>query len=283
MSQHDTIQRFIIERLNLRGEIIRLHDTYRAVSERHVYPEEVRKTLGEGLAAVALLSATLKFEGSIILQIESDGAINLLVVQSDHQFQLRGLAQWQPELLSLTDSHILGKGRLAITITPKQGERYQGIVNLTNGGLADSLETYFRQSEQLATCLCLWSEDETVTGMLLQLMPHNTGESAEMVWAHYTQMMKAISSHEFNQFTNQEIIQKLFYAEDVCLYDAEKVAFHCGCSVERMERALRLWDQKEIQELLRLHKKVTVTCEFCNNQYDFDAGDVARLRGHIWN
>lgn len=278
MIEYDTLQRFLFKHAHVRGEIVRLRNTYHAISERHPYPMPIRKLLGETLAATALLSATIKFQGSLILQIESKGPVQLLVAQSDHEYHLRGLAQWQEEVSDeVLAQQTLSRGRLALTITPKEGERYQGIVELRGENLATALEKYFHDSEQLPTLLYLCADETTVAGMLLQSMPQENAAEQKDFWEHVVHLTRTLTDQELLNLNNQTILHRLFHEEDLQLFDAEPVAFRCTCTIERMERALLLMSYAELQELLQTHKKVIVTCEFCNNQYSFDAVDVAKL------
>lgn len=272
-TQNDTLQRFLLANGKARGEFIRLDDSYKTISERHPYPESVKRLLGEALAATALISATLKFASSLILQIQSKGPITLLVAQCDHQLQVRGLAQWQGEVPLHTFEHAFGEGQLALTVTPQYGERYQGIVALTSGNLAASLETYFQQSEQLPTFLFLTVKEETVVGLLLQAMP----DSDQDYWQHINQLARTMTAQELVQLSNQEIIHRLFHEEDVELFAAQPVRFYCGCTRERMESAIRLMTHQEALDLLKTHKNIVVTCEFCNNHFAFDAADITKI------
>jgi molecular chaperone Hsp33 len=274
---NDTLQRFIFTTTHIRGEIVRLDDSYQAIFDRHPYPLPVRKLLGEALTATALLSAILKFEGTLTLQIQSDGPIKLLVTQSDEKFHLRGLAQWQEDASDAELAQPLGQGQLALTITPKQGERYQGIVALTGDNLAAALQNYFHQSEQLPTFLFLCTNKTAAAGMLLQLMPDDRSQEKYDFWEHVQHLAHTLTAKELLELDNQQILKRLFHEETLRLFDPEPVTFRCTCSIERMGRALLLMDRAELQDLLRVEKQVVVTCEFCNNQYVFDQATVNQI------
>ena len=278
MIEHDTLQRFIFENSNVRGEIVRMRASYQAVSERHPYSSNLKQLLGQALATTALLSSTIKFDGSLILQTQGSGPLKLLVAQSTHDHHVRGLAQTDEENLYFEDfASAIGKGHLAITIIPKEGERYQGIVAITGNNLADTIETYFQQSEQLPTILLLASDQESVSGLLLQNMPDLQTEAKQYFWEHVVHLARTLSSPELLELSNQEILKRLFHQEDIRLFDSEPVSFRCDCSIERMERALLTVGHEEIKSILTEYKKVTVTCEFCNYQYNFDAIDIENL------
>ena len=145
MRAQDTLHRFIFEQTGIRGELVHIDTSFRAVLERHEYPEPVAGLLGQTLAAAVLLSATIKFEGSLILQLQGEGAVPLVVAQCDHERHLRGLARWHGEIEEGGLHDLMKGGRLVITIDPGPGKkRYQGIVPLaTEESLAGALEHYF--------------------------------------------------------------------------------------------------------------------------------------------
>jgi molecular chaperone Hsp33 len=279
MINYDTLQRFLFTNGQVRGEIVRMRASYQAILERHPYPLPIRKLLGQALASVALISATLKFKGSLILQIENGGPVKVLVAQSDHEFHVRGLAQWEEDKVALEMLDCgFEEGRLALTLIPEKGERYQGIVMLQGRNIGWALEVYFRDSEQLSTVFFVCADEETVAGMLLQVLPHEIKtEQAENFWEHIRHLARTLTEEEFLTLDNEQILHRLFHEETIQLFDPEPVAFRCSCSIDRMERALLLMSHEEIQELLQAYKKVDVRCEFCNNQYTFDAVDINRI------
>lgn len=275
--EHDTLQRFLFENTQVRGEIMRLRASYQTVSERHDYPLPVKKLLGQTLVAAGLLSATIKFEGSLILQAQGDGLLKLLVAQSTHQYHLRGLAQWEGEIEEQSFAQAIGAGKLVITIIPNQGERYQGIVEMVGDDLASAIEGYFAQSEQLPTCLILAADDQIAAGFLLQSMPDVQTENQNNFWETVVQLAKTLTTKELLTLPNQDILHRLFHQEDVRLFDAEPVSFRCNCNLERMEQAVLLYGYEQTMEVFQTNKYVTVTCEFCNRQYDFDKVDIEKL------
>lgn len=277
MIEKDTLQRFLFKDAQIRGEIVRLNSAYDAIAERHPYPLSVKQFLGQALTASALLSATIKFSGRLTLQIQCDGPLNLLVVQSDEKFNMRGLAKWQGENVTDSFANAFGTGHLAITISPTEGERYQGIVSLNNDSLAGSLETYFHQSEQLPTCICLFANDKTAGGILLQAMPADTTEGRYQFWEHLIQLTRTLTADELLTLANKTILNRLYHEEDIVLFDSEPVAFRCDCSIEKMQRALVILGEQEVNDILQVNKLVSVTCEFCHYRYDFDKADVAKI------
>lgn len=278
MSNDDSLQRFVFVNSPVRGEIVHLNASYDAILERHPYPLVVRKLLGETLAAAVLLSATLKYSGSLTLQVHGQGQVSLLVAQADHQGRIRGLADWNGEVLDGAFANIMAKGQLAITIDlGEEGQRYQGIVELHGESLAQALENYFAKSEQLPTFIYLASDEQSVAGMLLQTLPGTYDRDPGIAWEHLTHLSRTLTAAEILHLTNQEILARLFHEEDIQLFDSEPVHFYCRCDRDRMERAILTMGQEEARQLVAEKKIITVTCEFCNRHLDFDVVDVENI------
>lgn len=275
--QNDTLQSFSFEHQNVRGEIVHLNQVFQTALERHAYPEIIGNLLGETLTAVTLLGATLKLESNIILQIQPQSAIKLLVAQIDQRLHVRGLAQWDNEALPTAFNDPFHGGHLAITMTPKIGQRYQGVVALNGGNLANSIEKYFYQSEQLATCLFLCADKKQAAGILLQKIPDTKSPPKNNHWEDLVAITQSLTPKELLTLSNSEILQRLYHEEDIRLFDAQPIEFHCDCTIARMENAVRVLGYEEAMNLLRTHKTISVTCEFCNNRFDFSASDVARI------
>jgi len=276
MAEHDTLRRFIFEKLPVQGRYVHLDASWRAVLDRQEYPAPVRALLGEAMAAMALLSATLKFDGAITLQVQGNGPLHLLVVQCTSRLSLRGLARWRGDLPDSSLQNLLGEGRLALTIEPSgKGERYQGIVPLEGETLAASLEGYFQRSEQLPTRLWLTAGADSAAGLLLQVMPGR--QRNPDAWQHVTVLADTVTSKELKTLSAEHLLQRLYHEEDVRLFEAAPVAFRCQCSRERIEATLRSLGAEEMHSILREQGKVHVDCEFCGRGYDFDEVDVQTL------
>ncbi|HEB97975.1 MAG TPA: Hsp33 family molecular chaperone HslO [Thiotrichales bacterium] len=274
----DVLQRFLFERTNVRGGLVHLDATWQAVLERHDYPPLIRDLLGQAMAAAVLLSTTIKFGGSLTIQLTGQGPLSMLVVQASAGRTLRGLAHWRESLpASGRLDELAGDARLVITIDPGEGrERYQGIVPVEGeASLAGALASYFRQSEQLETRLWLAADEHRAAGMLLQSLPGET-EDAD-AWDRTTHLGTTLTDGELLSLDHREILRRLFHEEDVRLFETEPVSFRCGCSRERIENVLRGLGYDEVTDILREEGQVKVGCEFCNQQYFFDAVDVEQL------
>ena len=280
MTDADTLQRFLFERSGVRGELVRLSATWQAVCARQAYPPAIGRVLGEMMAAAALLAATLKFQGALVMQIQGSGPLRLLVVECTAGLALRATAKWAGEPKG-DFAQLLGEGRFAITLDPRDGRpAYQGIVAVEGGSVAKALEHYMARSEQLPTRLVLTAEGGVAAGLLLQQLPRSAASDPlpeADAWDRLRNLAATLSPGELARLPFREILRRLFSEEDVRLFDPEPVHFACSCSRTKVADMLRLLGQEEVTGILAEQGQVTVTCEFCNQRYEFDAVDVAQL------
>ena len=273
----DSLQRFIFENAPIRGEIVHLDATWQAVLERRQYPPRVREVLGELMAAAALLTSTLKFDGRLIMQIQGKGPVSLLVVECTSDRTMRAIAQWQGEIPDAPLAALVGNGRLAVTIDPLKGkERYQAIVALEGLTVAEAFENYFARSEQLATRLWLASDPQQAAGMLLQRLPE-AEPSDDDAWMRAVHLGSTITREELLALPVREIVHRLYHEEDIRLFSRMPVSFRCSCSRARVEAVLRMLGRDEIYSILEEQGSVSVDCEFCGNRYEFDRIDAEQL------
>jgi molecular chaperone Hsp33 len=276
MTFQDQSQRFIFNHSMVRGELVNLTESYQEILKRSPYPQQVQELLGQSLVAVTLLSATIKYQGSIILQTQSDGPVSLLLAQANAMREIRGLAKWQGEVTH-DFSQAVGKGHLAITVDPrKDRERYQGIVELTGNNLAQVIENYFLQSEQLPTIIILAANTTTAAGILLQLLPQAKHED-ESFWQHIEHLARTLTSEELLTLAPEQILHRLFHQEEVTTFDPKPIQFVCRCSRDAMANAILTLGHDDAVKLASEHQVVSVTCEFCNQKIDFDRVDVERI------
>ncbi len=278
MKPQDSLQRFVFEHAPVRGEIVHLEATWRAVLERHEYPPALRQTLGELMAAAALLAATLKFSGTLIMQMQGSGPVKLLVVECAADMTMRATAKWSGEPSPGPLSRMLGSGRFAITIDPQEAgkQAYQGIVSLEGDTVAQVLENYMARSEQLDTRLWLAADAAHSGGMLLQKLPGGTTEDPD-AWDRAIHLGGTISREELLGLPAAEIVHRLYHEEDIRLFEASPVSFRCSCSSERVANMLRLLGYEEVRSILEERGAIEVNCEFCNRHYRFDPVDAEQL------
>lgn len=283
MADNDLLHRFIIEKTRVRGEMVHLSATWQAVLERYDYPANVKRILGEAFAACALLSATIKYEGSLILQIRGNGPLHLLVVQASSEGTLRGLARWHGDVPEENLQAIFGQGQMVMTIEPPDGEPYQGIIALQGDSVKEAIENYFHQSEQLNTRLWLASDDEICVGFLIQELPLSEVEKRQSNieehhdWEHAEHLANTLTREELLALPTQEILHRLFHEDDIRLFEPSPVSFRCGCSSERIEQMIISLGPQEARSILEEQGSIQVDCEFCNAHYSYDRVDIERL------
>ncbi|MDH5785197.1 MAG: Hsp33 family molecular chaperone HslO [Chromatiales bacterium] len=281
----DTLQRFLFENASIRGELVQLDASWQAALERHEYPEAVRTPLGEMMVAGVLLTATMKFEGSITLQVRGNGPISMLVVdcapirtkgEDGAVYHIRGMALWSGDVPQENLRGRFGDGNLVITIDPGRGaQRYQGVVALTGSSLADAIDDYLDRSEQLPTRMWLSCDSDRAAGLLLQKLPQESEDND--AWNRVVTLADTVSNDELLQLEQQEVIRRLFHEEDIRLFDREPIAFHCHCSRERVAESLRSLGHDEVEDILNSEGRIEVSCHFCNKLYRFDTVDAEQL------
>jgi molecular chaperone Hsp33 len=272
----DAIQRFVFEGTPIRGELVRLEATWRAVLERHDYPPALRTLLGEAMAACALLAATLKFDGALVLQVQGSGALRLMVVECTSAGTLRATAKWQdlPEG-ELRLSALLENARCAITlIQPDGSQSYQGVVEVRGETVAQMLMHYMLHSEQIETTMHLCADGTRAAGLLLQRLPEAGDDDADR-WQRVQILAGTVTPAELLGLPAGQLVRRLFHEEDVRLFEADPLSFRCSCSRARVESMLRMLGPDEVQSVLAEQGHVEVTCEFCNRVYRLDPVDAA--------
>jgi len=292
MRDRDCLHRFIFEQFPFRGHLVHLDAAWRALIEHRDYPAAIRDTLGEAVAASLLLAATIKFEGVLSLQLQGDGPVHLLLVQCTSGLGVRGLARYRETLpkddrgaLRIVD--LIGAGNLTVTLETGDGtQRYQGIVPIVGERLAESLQVYFENSEQLPTRLWLHADADGVSGMLLQRLPAFSARAGADVaedaavddaWRRVQLIGDTLTPEELRTLADVEILHRLFNEDDVRLFEPSPVYFRCRCSRERVSGMLQGLGESETRSVLAERGEVEVRCDFCNRAYVFDAVDVAQI------
>jgi len=288
----DTLQKFMFEEASVRGELIEISETWHQVQARQDYPKAVKTLLGEMLSAAALLSANLKFNGAIVMQIHGDGPVRLLVVECDSELQLRATAKLVPDaniddnaqLPQLVNLH--GHGRFVITLDPKDkfpGQQpYQGIVPLDGDSIATVIENYMLRSEQLDTKLWLAADENVSRGLLLQKLPKEGGigapaEDETEAWNRMVMLGSTLRNAELLTTDIQTLMRRLFWEETIRIFDAQHPRFHCGCTREKVGSMLKMLGRAEIDSALNDLGSLGIDCDFCGQHYQFDQVDCAQL------
>ncbi|WP_165857746.1 Hsp33 family molecular chaperone HslO [Marinobacter sp. JSM 1782161] len=280
MALDDQFQRFLFEDSQVRGEWVRLSDSYREILSQAAYPDRIQHLLGETLSASVLLSGTLKFEGSLSIQAQGEGPVRMLLAECSHDRAVRGIARYEtaPDGESLDE--LLGEGRMAITITPDRGQRYQGVVPREHDSLSECLEDYFERSEQIATRLFLFADGEQAAGLMLQRLPGATSADDDL-WQRVGHLASTIKAEELLGLDSETVLHRLFHEETLRLFDPETVRFQCSCSRERTLAALESVGKDECYSILDEQGSIEMDCQFCHTQYRFDRNEIDQLfHGH---
>ncbi|QLB13699.1 molecular chaperone Hsp33 [Bisgaardia hudsonensis] len=282
IQDNDKLYRYLFKDRAVRGEWVRLNQTFIDTLNTHHYPIAVQNLLGEMMVATNLLTATLKFKGNITVQIQGDGPLKLALVNGTDTQNIRALARVDgviDEKMSLTD--MIGKGVLVITIAPEEGERYQGVIALDKPTITECLEDYFVRSEQLKTKLFIrtgvFDGKPVAAGMLLQVIPDGTGTEDD--FDHLATLCATVKDEELFGLTAEELLYRLYHEEMVEIYPSHKVQFFCGCSMERSGAALLLLSDQELNEVLEEHKgSIDMQCECCGTHYFFNKEAIDKLK-----
>ena len=295
MHDRDSLHRFMFEHYPIRGHLVHLDASWRALIEHREYPEAIRTILGEAVVASLLLAATIKFEGVLSLQLQGAGPVHLLLAQCTGGLGVRGLARYREDDISGTAAggiaDLIGAGNLTVTVESDDGsQRYQGIVPITGERLADSLQIYFENSEQLPTRLWLYADEKGAAGMLLQRLPDEGMRgtagagvpvadlaAVDDAWRRVQLIAATLTADELRTLADAQILHRLFNEDDVRLFEPAPVYFRCRCSRERVSGMLLGLGEAETRSILDERGEVEVRCDFCNRAYVFDAVDVAQL------
>lgn len=275
----DQLYRFLFQHRSVRGELVQLSASLDQMIAQHEYPQPVKQLLAELVAATSLLTATLKFDGDIAVQIQGDGPVRFAAVNGTAQQQFRGVVRMQAELQGDSFRSLIGEGHMLVTITPKQGERYQGIIPLSGDSLTSTLEAYFAQSEQLPTRLYLYTDItqqySRAAGFMLQVLPVEPGK-AKADFADLVMLSDTLTRDEIFNLPAEQLLYRLFHQEEVELFTPQGVSFVCGCSREKCSAAIISLGTEVIKEHIA-EGKLDISCEYCNTTYQFDSSDLTTL------
>ncbi len=276
MKSLDQSQRFLFDKHSIRGQYVSLDESWALIVAQSGLEGRALTLLGEALAAMVLLVDTLKIKGSVILQVRGCGPLGLLVVEANSENQIRGIARQVGEITDEMDlAQIFGSEYFVITIKTDGAEPHQGIAPLQGTNFADALEHYFATSDQLATRFWLACDKDNISGMLLQKLPGKAAD--EDAWNRVVMLADTLSAQELKLAELESLLYRLFHQEEIRLFDSNPLEFYCSCSRERTGAMLLTLGKTEVLEVLRQEGDVSVTCEFCNQEYCFDSIDVEQV------
>jgi len=291
----DQLKKYLTEDRSVRIQAVRLDATWKAVQANHDYPPAITHLLGELVAASTLLAANIKFDGSLVLQIQGDGPIALLVVECRNDLSLRATVKIREGHEVPSDGNMQsllnpgGNGRFIVVLDPQRKlpgqQAYQGIVPLQGDTVAEALQHYMKASEQLDTRLWLAADADHAAGMLIQRLPYHGGSDAPVLteqnaaetWDRACALAGTIKHDELLATDIDTLIHRLFWEETLVAFEPLSVRWHCPCTRERVASMLRTLGQEEINSVLAERGQVDVSCDFCGKPYKFDSVDCATL------
>ncbi len=292
MTGQDTLSKFIFKHTPMKGGAVKLTTAWKAMRHYQQWPLSVTRLVGEMTAGSILLASSLKFEGSLIMQVQGDGPVRLAIVEVRNGLLVRATVKMNETeavddamgLKALVNAH--GKGRCAIMLDPKDrrdGEPlYQGVVPLTGETVADALMGYMQQSEQIHTKLWLAADEESAAGLMLQQMPDFGGKDEELKndddsVNRIETLAATITDEVLLTLTPQEVTHRLFWEEAPEYFEPLEPKFACTCSREKIEAMIRNLGEVEALQIVKDEGKLEVTCDFCGRTESFSAEDIVKL------
>jgi molecular chaperone Hsp33 len=277
MSAKDAVVPFVFESLPVRGALVQLESAWQRMQLGHDYADPVVEVLGHSAAATALIAQSLKFDGTITLQISSDGPLSMLVMQATDDLDLRGMASARNVGSDTAFADLVAGARCAVTVDSGAMERpYQGIVEISPESLATSLENYFARSVQVPSHVHLAHDRVLCGGILLQQMPEKLA-MPEDDWQRLGLLAKTLRPQDLADGASHELLHKIFAEDDVRVFKPRQARFHCRCTQQKVEEVLRLLGEEETRAACEEQGRVEVTCEYCGRLRIFDAVDVTRV------
>lgn len=278
---------FLFNNMDIRGVHIRLDESVQTLLQQHAYPPAVATLLAQLFIASALLSANLKLQGRLSVQVRGDGPLEYAMAECRldqpgtlQPLLLKGLARHAEVIDDNLGLHqLLGKGQLVITIEPDDGQRYQGIVGLEHDTLAACLEGYFYQSEQLPTHLQLAMSASEAAGFMVQRLPADINDEAraDEDWELVHALVTTLTATELLDLPAEQVLHRLFHEHDLTVFAERPVSYQCDCSRERSAHAIVALGQLKVDDILEDLGSIVIDCQFCNSQYAFDKVDCHLL------
>ena len=276
----DSLTRFLLREAGVRGVCVHLDATWQQIRERAEYPIAVAELLGEAAVAAALFTGHVKIDGRLSVQLRGEGPLRTLFAECTASGTLRGIAQVEEDVTLPRDLQVLGANAvLAITIENpgadgREPTRYQGLVALEADSLAGAFEHYFRQSEQLPTRLLLATDSTRAAGLMLQKLPGDHGD--EDGWNRAVALFETLSPQELLDWPVKTLLRRLFDEDGAEVLDVRPLRFACSCSRERVASMLDSLGEDEA-EAAAAAGVAQIRCEFCGQQYYFDADQIAEI------
>lgn len=274
----NTLTGFLFENHVAHGAFVEIRSGLAELLDHRRYSPDVRRLIGEALAAMPLLATHLNIDGRINLQFQGEGALKLLVAQVDNQLSVRAMAK-APEDLSGGFTELLYGGLLALMIEPKDSAQpaSQALVLIQGQSLAEALEGYFARSEQLPTLIRLVASEDRVAGFMLQRLPLQSAQGTQDDWEHLETLAATLTAEELAQVDASTLLRRLFGNEALRTFEPRPVRALCRCSRDSVGRMLVSLGREEVDSIVAEQGQVEVTCEFCGRVQRFSGVDVGLL------
>lgn len=272
----DQLHPFIFEHSAVRGNCAQIDQSFATALQHQPLPPALKKVIGELAVATTLLTSTLKMEGKLILQLQSQGALQLLVVECTSGLDIRATAKTRGELVGSHLPDWIEAGQLVITLMPGEGEPYQGIVPLEGDSIATMLENYMLRSQQIDTRLWLCAEGDQAAGLLLQKLPQVADSDADC-WNRVQHLAGTVTDHELMSLDTERLLQTLFAEEQVRLFEGREIRAFCSCSATSVTNMLQMLGLAEVRSILDEQGSVQINCDFCNKHYVVDEEEAMAL------
>jgi molecular chaperone Hsp33 len=290
---------FSLPARHARGRLVRLGPVLDTILAAHAYPAPIARLLAEALTITALLGAMLKEAGSqLTLQAQTEAGVVDLLVCDYKGGELRGYVRFDADRLVQAGVlpslfALFGKGYLAITFDQKvpgkdSAERYQGIVPLEGESLADAVEHYFVQSEQIPSLVRIAIDDNghVAGGLLLQHLPEGE-EGRDRLharldhpeWEHVRILGETVKVGELTEpgLPLDDLLWRLFHEEEeVRILGAVPLAKGCRCDPEHVRSVLARFAPEERAAMADEHGFIQVDCEFCSRAFPIAAAELGQ-------
>lgn len=285
----DRLRRFVFDELDARGAIVQLHKTCAAIQNTHHYPPALAVLLNQFAVAVCLLRDSIKGDCGVTLQLRGQGAISLIMADCMADRRVRAIAEYSAEALPAVDvidlMQLDADAVMAITITPTDGERYQGVVPIESTNLEACLEDYFARSEQLPTWFRLFANESQATGIAIHALPPQKVLNAADTSEHFTRLhtlLSTLQDQEALSLSNEQILTRLYHDEQCRLFAPQAIEFGCECTAQRSLDAIASLGPQEVATLIAEHQadgdtSITVDCHFCFQRYSFSLAEIEAL------
>ena len=269
---------FLFENKVAHGAFVEISEGVAEMFGHRAYSSDVRSLIGQAMAAMPLLATHLGFEGRINLQFQGEDAMKLLVAQVDHHLEVRAMAKAPAELQG-TFTGLLHGGVLALMLEPhgQSREVSQALVPIEGASLAQSLEAYFVQSEQLPTLIRLAADGDRLRGFMLQRLPLEDAQGSEEDWEHVSILAATLKPEELLQADPATLLGRLFAEEELRLFEPRPVNVACRCSRAGIARLLLSLGREECDSIIAEQGRISITCEFCGKDYVFNPVEAAEL------